>query len=338
MRNDFAQTQLVRAGELVTLASWIARHGRGQPARTARQAEPTTLPTALELELELDRERERRHTFVSTLAHELRQPLSTLSTALEIVRLAPNQVATARAIEIMERQLRHMNRAVEDILDETRWARGKMALCKERLDLRTVVRDAVRDVAADAAARGHALIVTVAQEPLYVDADPQRLHQVLSNLLGNAVKYTEPGGCISLDAEITAATVTVRVADTGRGIAAASLPHIFELFSQVRPSEGAGVGIGLSVAREVVLLHNGRIDARSAGVGRGSEFIVTLPVASSNAFLIDVLAPLVWNQPPAAITPIAGVEDADDHDRMDDDGGSQPACAPGCAHPPARAH
>jgi signal transduction histidine kinase len=310
MKNDCGHPQLARAGELVGLAPRNGRPGQRQPAGTARQADPT-----------LELERERRHTFVSTLAHELRQPLSTMSAALEIVRLAPNHVATARAIEMMERQVGQMNRVVDDILDETRWARGKVALRKERLDLRTVVRDAARDVAADAAARGHSLVVTVAPEPLYVDADPQRLHQVLSNLLRNAVKYTEPGGCISLDAERNAATVAVRVTDTGRGIAAASLPHIFELFAQVQPSEGAGVGLGLSVAREVVLLHNGRLDARSAGVGRGSEFIMTLPVAAAHAFLIDIFPPLLWNPPPTPISPIAGVEDADDLNRMDDDGG-----------------
>jgi two-component system CheB/CheR fusion protein len=227
----------------------------------------------------LDIERRRKETFVSTLAHELRQPLSAMLAAVELARLTPDSSAANRATEVMKRQIGQMNRVIEDLIDATRWASGKVTLRKQRLDIRDVIRDAAQDVTAAIAERGHEFVVATASEPLWADADPQRVHQVLSNLLRNAVKYTDPGGRISVAADRGAATVTVRVSDTGRGIEPEALPHIFDLFSQVRPFEAAGLGIGLSVVREIVALHNGRIEVRSEGPGLGSEFIVTLPLA-----------------------------------------------------------
>jgi len=228
----------------------------------------------------LEVERRRKEIFVATLAHELRQPLAALLAAVEVLRLAPDSAAADRVTDIMKRQIGQMNRVVEDLLDATRWARGKVTLRKQRIDVRDVIRDAVQDVAAAVAERGHALKVVTAKDPLWADADRQRLHQVLSNLLRNAVKYTDPGGRLALVADRERATITLRVSDTGRGIDAEALSHIFDLFAQVRPAEAAGVGIGLSVVREIVALHDGRIEARSDGPGHGSEFIVTLPLAS----------------------------------------------------------
>jgi signal transduction histidine kinase len=224
-------------------------------------------------------QRLRKETFVSTLAHELRQPLSAMVAAVEVMRHAPDAAALKRATDVMRRQLGQMSRVVEDLVDATRWARGKVTLHPRRVDLRDVIRDAALDAAAAVTDRGHELVVANTSEPLWADADPQRLQQVLSNLLRNAVKYTEPGGRISLTAEAIGATITLRVKDTGRGIEPDALVHIFDLFSQVRPHEAIGLGIGLSVAREIVALHGGRIDARSKGSGHGSEFIVTLPRA-----------------------------------------------------------
>lgn len=242
--------------------------------------EEVTANRRLIAEQALDLERSRRETFVSTLAHELRQPLSALLAAVEVVRLGPDSTAVNRATEIMKRQIGQMNRVVEDLMDATRWARGKVTLRTQRLDVRDVIRDAAQDVTAAVAERGHELVVATASEPLWVDADPQRLYQVLSNLLRNAVKYTDPGGRITLAADRGAETFTLRVSDTGRGIEPEALTHIFDLFSQVRrPSEVAGLGIGLSVVREIVALHQGRIEARSEGPGHGSDFIVTLPLA-----------------------------------------------------------
>jgi signal transduction histidine kinase len=178
----------------------------------------------------------------------------------------------------MRRQIGQMNRVVEDLLDAARWARGKVALHTERVDVRDVIREASADVAAAVAGRGHELLVTIASEPLWANVDPQRLHQVLSNLLRNAVKYTDPGGRISLSAERDGAAVILRVRDSGHGIEPDALPHIFDLFARLRPSED-GLGIGLSIVREIVERHDGRIEARSDGAGHGSEFIVTLPFA-----------------------------------------------------------
>ena len=219
-------------------------------------------------------ERRRREDFVSQLAHELRQPLSALLMAVEVVRLAPE-----RAAEIMKRQIGQMNLLVEDLMDSTRWARGKVPIKRQRLDVREMARDAAMDIGSTIAERGHEFVVATASEPLWVDADPQRLQQVLTNLLLNASRYTDPGGRITLTAARSAATVTLRVSDTGCGIEPEALVHIFDLFSQVQPLQAAGLGIGLSVVREIVTLHGGRIEARSQGQGLGSEFIVTLPLA-----------------------------------------------------------
>jgi len=132
-------------------------------------------------------------------------------------------------------------------------------------------------VTAAVSALGHAFEVSSAAEPLWVDADPVRLRQVLSNLIDNAIKFTEPGGRIGLAASRAGGDAVVVVSDTGRGFEPRELTRIFDLFSQVRPGEGGGLGIGLSVAHEIVTLHKGRIEARSDGPSRGSEFVVTLP-------------------------------------------------------------
>jgi signal transduction histidine kinase len=263
--------------------AWIWSRGRvvrdagGAPVRIVGLVMDVTRHKVAEQALGL--ERRRKETFVSTLAHELRQPLSALLAAVEVVRLGPDAAVVNRATEIMKRQIGQMNRLVEDLIDATRWSRGKVSIRKQRIDVRETIKDAVQDIATIIAERGHQLVVATASAPLWADADPQRLQQVLSNLLRNAVKYTDPGGRISLAAERGAATVTLRVSDTGQGIAPEALPHIFDLFEQVRPFETAGLGIGLSVVREIVALHEGRIEVRSEGPGHGSEFIIMLPLA-----------------------------------------------------------
>jgi len=231
----------------------------------------------------LDLHPRRQEVFVSTLAHELRQPLTVVSTLIEVVRLAPASEAANRATTTIQRQISQMSRVIEDLMDEMRWACGKVTLRKQRIDVRQVVRDAAQDVASAVASRRQELVVATASDALWVNADPQRLHQVLSNLLVNAIKCTGPRGRISLAADMRDTTVTVSVSDTGRGIDRQALAHVFDLFSQLRPGEGAGLGIGLSVVREIVALHRGRIEARSGGPGHGSEFIVSLPLAAGPA-------------------------------------------------------
>jgi signal transduction histidine kinase len=157
--------------------------------------------------------------------------------------------------------------------------------------------EATQDVAAEVAERGHELMVAEVSEPIWVDADRQRLQQVFSNLLHNAVKYTEPGGRIAVTLEATSSTITLRVVDTGQGIAADALTRIFDLFSQVSPHEGAGLGIGLSVARDIVAQHGGSIEARSEGSGKGSQLIVTLPLASAPTACVGTQLPASMSHP-----------------------------------------
>lgn len=222
-------------------------------------------------------ERQRHEAYVSTLAHELRQPLSALLNAVEILRVGQAAVDSGRAVEIIQRQARHMSRLVEDVLEATRVARGTTVLQRQLVDVRQLIAETVSDVMPAVSARGQALEVSSAAEPLWVDADPVRLRQVLSNLLDNAIKFTEPGGRIRLAVSRAGRDAVVVVSDTGRGFEPRELTHIFDLFSQVRPGEGRGLGIGLSIAHEIVTLHKGRIEARSNGPSRGSEFVVTLP-------------------------------------------------------------
>ena len=230
----------------------------------------------------------RKETFVSTLAHELRQPLSAMLAAIDVVRRAPDLDTVRRVTDVMQRQVGQMNRVVEDLVDATRWARGKLTLRRRRVDLRDVIGDAVADATPAAADSGLTLVVADAREPLWAEVDPQRLLQVLSNLLRNALNNTERGGRISVTAEGIESIIYVRVNDTGRGIEPDALPHIFELFSQVKPGEASGLGIGLSIAREIVALHGGLIDARSEGAGHGSEFIVMLPRVQNPLLSSDI--------------------------------------------------
>jgi two-component system CheB/CheR fusion protein len=220
--------------------------------------------------------------FVATLAHELRQPLATMLTAVEVVRLAPGTDTARRAADVMRRQLEQMSRLVDDLVDAARWAHGKVALRRARVDLSAVIADAAADVEAAAVQGGQMLVLPDDQAPMWVNGDRRRLQQVLTNLLGNAVKYTPPGGRIAIAVERVGRTATVRISDNGRGIEANALPHVFELFSQVNPHESTGLGIGLSIVREIVRLHGGRIEARSRGAGQGSQFIVSLPLAGAS--------------------------------------------------------
>ena len=218
--------------------------------------------------------------FVSTVAHELRQSLTVLAASVEILQRAPASEAAGHATSTIRRKIDEMSRVVDDLTDATRWAYGKVTLLKRCVDAREVLADAAADAAAPAAARGHALEISTASRPLWVDADPQRLQQMLSNLLANAIKFTDQPGRISVAAETRDRTVLLRVSDTGRGIEREALARVFDLFSQFAQPEDAGLGIGLSVVREIVSLHGGQVEARSEGPGRGSEFIVTLPLAA----------------------------------------------------------
>ena len=245
-------------------------------------------PAVQSVETRLLLQQGRHQAFVATLSHELRQPLSVIASAVEVLRLAPGSPQAVRAMETIHRQTHQMHRMVDDLTEAARWAVGRMPLRLVQFDLRDLVSDAVQDATADAVGRGHVILIVPAPEPLWVDADRQRLQQVMSNLLGNAIKYTDAGGCITVTVARLAETVTVSVSDTGRGLAPQTLTHIFEMFSQVLPDEGSGLGIGLSVARDIVTRHHGLIAAHSAGLGLGSTFTVGLPTVRQSSLPLDV--------------------------------------------------
>src|SRR5262249_18600664 len=211
----------------------------------------------------------RKDEFLATLAHELRNPLAAIRNAVELLRRADGDAALMeKARSMMERQLVQMVRLIDDLLDISRITRGKMQLRMERVDLAAVVRSAVEAARPLINAQAHELTATLPPAPSYLDADPIRLAPVFSNLLTNSAKYTEKGGHIWLTAERLGGEVVVSVRDTGIGIAAEHLAHVFEMFSQVSPalerSQG-GLGIGLALVRGLVGLHGGRVEARSAG-------------------------------------------------------------------------
>ena len=224
-------------------------------------------------------DRVRDETFLWTAAHELRQPLSAMTTAIAVIERDSPSGATAHAIGVLGRQVRQMSRMVDDLMDAARLSSGKVSLVAARFDIRTVMTDVAADTAAAAADRGQQLDMNGGEAPLWVDGDRQRLYQVFSNLLRNAIKFTGPGGRIMFTAARHDSRITVRVRDTGRGIDRQALPRIFDLFVQEQAPGLGGIGVGLSVVREIVSLHQGRVDACSDGIGKGSEFIVTLPAS-----------------------------------------------------------
>jgi signal transduction histidine kinase len=235
---------------------------------------------------ELKEAARRKDEFLAVLAHELRNPLAPIRNALQILGLAGGQDLTGkedqRLLKMVDRQVRHLVRLVDDLLEVSRITRGKVHLRKELVDLRVLVENAVETSRPLIDAAGHQLIVSVPSEPLMLEADPVRLVQVLANLLNNAGKYMDPGGHIWLTAQRQGDEVVVRVRDTGIGIPAELLPHIFDLFTQVDRLSGrsqGGLGVGLTVAQSLVNMHGGTIHAHSAGPGRGSEFTVILPLA-----------------------------------------------------------
>ncbi|HZX26795.1 MAG TPA: ATP-binding protein [Telluria sp.] len=224
----------------------------------------------------------RKDEFLATLAHELRNPLAPIRTGLDILRIRSGDAeATRRATDIMERQLRQMVRLVDDLLDVSRINTGKFAIKTGRVELKAVVNDALEVVRPYIELHGHELVLDLPDRPVFLNGDATRLAQILSNLLNNAAKYTNRGGRVSLSAQVEDKLLTIRVADNGIGIEPHMLNQVFEMFVQVDSSlerTNAGLGVGLSLAKRLVELHGGTIEARSAGAGKGSEFVVRLPI------------------------------------------------------------
>jgi len=253
-----------------------------------RTAELTRLEQELRLKVEeLAAADRRKDEFLATLAHELRNPLAPLRHALQLLRLAEDDPNLRRkASGVMERQLAQMVRLIDDLLDVSRITRNKLQLRKERVELATAVQSALEAVRPLVETAGHEVTVALPPEPVHLDADLTRLTQIFTNLLNNAVKYTEAGGHIRLAAERQGGEAVVSIHDSGIGISAEHLPHLFEMFSQVAPAlerSTGGLGIGLALVRGLVELHGGSVAAHSAGLGQGSELVVRLPVAVAPA-------------------------------------------------------
>ncbi|MBL8798514.1 MAG: PAS domain S-box protein [Planctomycetia bacterium] len=229
----------------------------------------------------------RKDEFLATLAHELRNPLAPIVNSLQILRMAEGDLAAGRqARAMMERQLQHLVRLVDDLLDVSRITRGKVELRRERIELSAVLQNALEASRSFVQAKAQSLTVHLPTEPLWLDADPTRLAQIVSNLLNNAAKYTDRGGQVWLTARRDGHEAVISIRDDGVGIAAEHLAYIFGIFSQVVPalerSQG-GLGVGLALVRGLVELHGGTVEARSAGPGQGSEFVVRLPAAEAPA-------------------------------------------------------
>jgi PAS domain S-box-containing protein len=229
----------------------------------------------------------RKDEFLALLAHELRNPLAPLRNGLQVMRLASGDAyALAKARDIMDRQLSHMVRLIDDLLDVSRISLNKIELRRSRVLLADVVNHAVETARPAIQAAGHELTVSLPPEPIHLDADLTRLAQVFGNLLNNSARYTERGGRIWLTAKREGDQVTVAVRDTGIGIPAFALPNLFEMFSQVDRSlerRAGGLGIGLALVKGLIAMHGGTVEAASPGEGQGSTFTVRLPVLKGRA-------------------------------------------------------
>jgi signal transduction histidine kinase len=271
----------------------------GRPVAFATVSQDITERKRLEDDLrrvaeELSRADRRKTEFLAMLAHELRNPLAPISNAVRALTLHRDETAVDSASEMLERQVGQIIRLVDDLLDVSRISRGKIALRTEPVELSRIIQQAVETTRALYRSMNQELTVTLPPETIYLNADPTRLAQVVGNLLNNACKFTDAGGRISLAVEREGAQVAIRVRDTGVGIAAEHLAGIFEMFTQVESSlerSRSGLGIGLTLVKTLVEMHGGTVEAHSEGVGRGSEFVVRLPVLLDVSEALSPVAP-----------------------------------------------
>jgi PAS domain S-box-containing protein len=264
----------------VHVAANMLRDEAGRPTQSAAVALDISERKCAEQALhEADRAKDE---FLATLAHELRNPLAPLKNAAELLRHPAAKPAWCR--DVIERQVNHLSRLIDDLLDVSRIARDKLELRKEKVEIADVIRSAVEASRPMIESCGQTLLVAHPSESIYVDGDLVRLTQVLTNLLTNAAKFSQGAGAIRLSGRRDGAHVAISIADSGIGITQDELPRVFDRFYQSR-RRGArflgGLGIGLSLVRRLVELHGGMVEARSDGPGRGSEFVVRLPITAA---------------------------------------------------------
>ncbi|MBI2179830.1 MAG: response regulator [Deltaproteobacteria bacterium] len=313
---SFVAIPLLREGRMVSTLLVAAQEARswseGEVAlakavaeRTWLAVEKLRLDAALRQSEEALREADKRKDeFLATLAHELRNPLALMRNVVNLIQIPGSSEGELRwGRDILDRQVNYLTRLTDDLFDVSRITRQKLELQKERVDLREIVNAAVESSRPAIDEREHELVVTLPKQAIYVEADRVRFAQVLMNLLTNAAKYTPKPGEISLSVEPAGGLVVVRVKDTGVGLSAESLAHVFDMFYQVDRSysrSDGGLGLGLTLVRQLVEMHGGTIEARSAGINQGSEFIVRLPILREAYPPQPFASPREAAKPPAA--------------------------------------
>jgi signal transduction histidine kinase len=276
------QAEQIRAHVLLERESWLAeQQTRLEAEALKRRLEEQQIHAAelQRLNRRLEDDDRRKDEFIAVLGHELRNPLAPLVSGLELLEASKDETIE-RARTVMKRQVEHLIRLVDDLLDMSRVTRGKIELRRSRVPAGDVLDQAVSQATPLITERGHTLTIEREGADLAVHGDEVRLTQVLANLLNNAARYTDPGGCLALSVAGQAGGVEFVVKDNGRGIPKRLLPRVFELFVQEREG-GGGLGIGLTLVKQLVQMHGGRVQAESEGSGRGSEFRVWLPVLSA---------------------------------------------------------
>lgn len=259
------------------------------------RTEPNQPPVILEMNSDITERRraeealreDNRNTdrFLATLAHDLRNPLAAIRNSLTLAQRAGAVTAEGnRATEVIQRQVGVLAQMLDDLLDVERLRHGQIKLQRSRIELRSVIDAALEISRPRVDLNGHRLKIALPDEPIWLDADLTRLAQVISNLLDNAAKYTPRDGNIQLNAQQKGREVVIRVRDSGMGISADMLPKLFDLYAQGHPLPGKtslGFGVGLALVRQLTELHGGSVAASSDGPGKGSEFVVRLPLASA---------------------------------------------------------
>jgi signal transduction histidine kinase len=272
--------QAEKTRELETLNRILQR--ANQELESANRSLQTEVTERARVELALKEADRHKDEFLAMLAHELRNPLAPIHNAVQLMhRTSVTDPLLSWSRDVIGRQLAHLTRLVDDLLDVSRITRGKINLNKEVIQLDTLVARTVETVQPSLEERGHTLSVEIPTGILAILGDPTRLMQAIGNVLSNAAKYTEPGGRITLSAAQVGSEVEIRVRDNGIGIPADLLPMIFNLFTQLDSTSGlsqSGLGIGLALVQRLVEMHGGSVTAHSDGLGRGSEFLIRLPL------------------------------------------------------------
>jgi signal transduction histidine kinase/CheY-like chemotaxis protein len=260
--------------------------GLGEGMRRARDRYRASEAELRERAAQLQRADANKSQFLAVLSHELRNPLAPLRTGLTLLKRTRDEAAAAQTHGMMERQMAQLTRLIDDLLDVSRIDRGKLRMQRERVAIDAVARAAIETAMPGIEAKSHQLVVRYAGQPLYVEGDPVRLAQVVANLLNNAAKFTPAKGRIELGMRAEDGRAVLRVSDSGIGITPEDLPAVFDMFVQIEAGRAVapgGLGLGLTLVRTIVEHHGGEVEARSAGVGRGAEFIVRLPLAVAPA-------------------------------------------------------